>query len=76
MTLHQLLFWPLFYITDLSVQDKTEEPPLEDKKDSQNRTQAEGEDQSKILKLFSFLQTLTATFASFVHGGNDVRYEV
>jgi phosphate/sulfate permease len=22
------------------------------------------------------LQTLTATFASFVHGGNDVRYEV
>jgi phosphate/sulfate permease len=76
MTLLPLLFWALFYITDLSVQDKTEEPSLEEKKDSQNRTEAEGGDQSKILKLFSFLQTLTATFASFVHGGNDVRYEV
>jgi phosphate/sulfate permease len=66
----------LCYITDISAQDRTEEPSLEEKKDSQNKTQVEGEDQSKILKLFSFLQTLTATFASFVHGGNDVRYEV
>jgi phosphate/sulfate permease len=71
-----LLFWALCYITEISVQDKTEEPSLEGKKDSQDKTQVEGEDQSKILKLFSFLQTLTATFASFVHGGNDVRYEV
>jgi phosphate/sulfate permease len=76
MTLLPLLFWALCYITDLSIQDRTEEPSLEEKKVSQNKTQVEGEDQSKILKLFSFLQTLTATFASFVHGGNDVRYEV
>jgi phosphate/sulfate permease len=64
------------YIAGLSIQDKTEESSIEEKKDSQNRVEVEGGDQSKILKLFSFLQTLTATFASFVHGGNDVRYEV
>jgi phosphate/sulfate permease len=64
------------HIAGLSIQDKTEEPSTEEKKGAQNRTLVEGEDQSKILKLFSFLQTLTATFASFVHGGNDVRYEV
>jgi phosphate/sulfate permease len=28
----------------------------------------------RIYVLFAFLQTMTATFASFVHGGNDVRY--
>jgi hypothetical protein len=64
------------HIAGLSIQDKTEEPSIDEKKGAQNRIQVEGEDQSKILKLFSFLQTLTATFASFVHGGNDVRYEV
>lgn len=32
------------------------------------------DDEDKVNKLFHSLQTLTAMFTSFSHGGNDVRY--
>lgn len=39
------------------------------------RSQKEASDEN-VNKLFHFLQTLTAVFSSFAHGGNDVRYGV
>lgn len=34
------------------------------------------EETEEVSMLFSFLQILTATFGSFAHGGNDVRYTI
>ena len=31
-------------------------------------------DTPEAIRLFSFLQILTAIFGAFAHGGNDVRY--
>jgi len=47
---------------------------IEEKKGVKNEKQGESVEATRVYVLFSFLQTMTATFASFVHGGNDVRY--
>ena len=39
-----------------------------------NEKKVESVNATRVYVLFSFLQTMTATFASFVHGGNDVRF--
>lgn len=62
------------YVTATSSTDITENGTLEEKGDVKNEKQDGGVDAKRVYVLFSFLQTMTATFASFVHGGNDVRY--
>jgi phosphate/sulfate permease len=49
------------------------EKELEVQQSTTDASRAE-EDETKVNKLFHSLQTLTAMFTSFAHGGNDVRY--
>jgi len=61
-------------VTASSSNDIRDNGTVEEKGDVKNEKPVESVDATRIYVLFSFLQTMTATFASFVHGGNDVRY--
>lgn len=47
-------------------------PLIAPKPDGTNKV----DEPEEVSALFSFLQILTATFGSFAHGGNDVRYSI
>jgi phosphate/sulfate permease len=61
-------------VSGYSSNDIMDNGTLEEKRVVKNDVQGESVLARRIYVLFSFLQTMTATFASFVHGGNDVRY--
>jgi len=61
-------------VTAYSSSDIRDNGTIEEKGVVKNEKQVQSVDATRIYVLFSFLQTMTATFASFVHGGNDVRY--
>jgi len=61
-------------VTASSSIDIRDKGTAEEKGDVKNEKPVESVDATRVYVLFSFLQTMTATFASFVHGGNDVRY--
>ncbi len=42
--------------------------------DSLTESKQQVVDRLETVRLFSFLQILTAIFGAFAHGGNDVRY--
>jgi sodium-dependent phosphate transporter len=41
--------------------------------DARQKSREQIKDEPETIRLFSFLQVLTAVFGSFAHGGNDVR---
>jgi len=61
-------------VTASSSNDIRDNGTVEEKGDVKNEKPVETLMARRIYVLFTFLQTMTATFASFVHGGNDVRY--
>jgi phosphate/sulfate permease len=74
LNLHCLHTHCFGHVTATSSNDITENGTLEENRDVKNKKPVESVEARRIYVLFSFLQTMTATFASFVHGGNDVRY--
>jgi phosphate/sulfate permease len=54
--------------------DSADSGTIEENVDVKNAKPVDSVMATRIYVLFTFLQTMTATFASFVHGGNDVRY--
>ncbi|XP_055377270.1 sodium-dependent phosphate transporter 1 [Condylostylus longicornis] len=61
-------------IVNVNMSQNSSRVPLIEGKDVEGgiKSNINGENESSVSILFSFLQILTATFGSFAHGGNDV----